>query len=89
MKELQLKKDNQIFSRFEFNEDGTEIQSGKIEGLSLNPGESKVIEIPFAEIESQGNSEYWLNLSIRLKEDKLWAKAGHELAKQQLKDSKL
>jgi beta-galactosidase len=67
------------------NEDGTKIQSGTIDGLSLNPGESKVVEVPLKNISPKANSEYWLGLSVQLKEDKSWAKTGHELAKQQFK----
>jgi beta-galactosidase len=67
------------------NEDATEIQSGVLEGLSLNPGANKVVEIPFAAIKPKANAEYWLRISVQLKEDKNWAKAGHELAKQQFK----
>ncbi|MDB4581590.1 DUF4981 domain-containing protein [Draconibacterium sp.] len=86
-----------VLSRFSFSniseynflwtlsEDATEIQSGTINSLSLNPGEAKVIEIPIKDISAKGNSEYWLKLSVQLKEDKNWAKAGHELAKQQFK----
>ena len=86
-----------ILSRFNFanlneykvswtlSEDATEIQSGTLEGLSLNPGANKVVKIPFKEISPKTNTEYWLRISVRLKEDKNWAKAGHELAKQQFK----
>jgi beta-galactosidase len=86
-----------VLSRFSFsnineynifwtlNEDGNEIQSGKVEGLSLNPGEAEVIEVPVKDFSPKANSEYWLRLSVQLKEDKNWAKAGHELAKQQFR----
>ncbi|WP_297096723.1 glycoside hydrolase family 2 TIM barrel-domain containing protein [uncultured Draconibacterium sp.] len=67
------------------SEDATEIQSGTLDGLSLNPGTSKVVEIPFETINPKVNAEYWLRISVQLKEDKNWAKAGHELAKQQFK----
>ena len=86
-----------ILSRFNFanlneykvswtlSEDATEIQSGTLEGLSLNPGANKVVKIPFKEISPKANTEYWLRISVQLKEDKNWAKAGHELTKQQFK----
>ncbi|WP_346859714.1 glycoside hydrolase family 2 TIM barrel-domain containing protein [uncultured Draconibacterium sp.] len=67
------------------SENGTQIKSGTINGFSLNPGESKVVQIPLPVINAKANSEYWVHLSIQLKEDKSWAKAGHELAKQQFK----
>ncbi len=67
------------------SEDATEIQSGEIAGLSLNPNESTVVQIPFDKITPNPNSEYWLRLAVQLKEDKSWAKAGHEIAKQLFK----
>ncbi len=67
------------------NEDHVKIQSGKIVALSLNPGESKVVKIPVDDISANPNSEYWLRLSVQLKENAPWAKAGHEIAKEQFK----
>ncbi len=67
------------------NEDATKIQSGKLDGLSLNPGARKIIKVPFKTITPKPITEYWLRISIQLKEDKNWAKAGHEIAKQQFK----
>ncbi|MBN1987223.1 MAG: DUF4981 domain-containing protein, partial [Prolixibacteraceae bacterium] len=64
-------------------EDGKEIQSGNMGSVNLNPGEAKVIQIPFEEYETGVNAEYWLRLSVQLKEDEMWAKAGHEVAKEQ------
>lgn len=66
-------------------EDATPIQSGKLDGLSLNPGASKIIQIPIQKIRPKANAEYWLRLSVQLKEDALWAKAGHEIAKEQFR----
>ncbi|MCG6186544.1 glycoside hydrolase family 2 TIM barrel-domain containing protein [Maribellus maritimus] len=66
-------------------EDGVEIQSGEIESLILNPGDAKVVQIPFHDIKTSPNAEYWLRLSVQLKEEKNWAKAGHEVAKEQFK----
>jgi len=86
-----------ILSRFNFSnlneynftwtlkEDDTQIQSGTIDGVSVSPGESRVVKIPMKAISAKANSEYWLRLSVQLKEDKNWAKVGHELAKQQFK----
>lgn len=33
--------------------------------------------------EKKAGAEYYLNLSVQLKEDTLWAKAGHEVAYEQ------
>ncbi len=70
---------------WELSEDGTAIQSGELEGLSLNPGAAHVIQVPMKKITTKANAEYWLRLSVHLKEDELWAKAGHEIAKEQFK----
>lgn len=66
-------------------EDGIKIQSGEIESFNLNPGELKVITIPVKPIVAKPNAEYWLSFSVQLKEDALWAKTGHEIAKAQFK----
>ncbi len=66
-------------------EDATEIQSGEIESLILNPGDAKVIQIPVNDFKPTANAEYWLRLSVLLKEDENWADAGHEVAKEQFK----
>ena len=76
---------NEYSVSWTLSEDATEIQSGVIEGLSLNPGASKVVEIPFEDLNPKVNAEYWLRISVQLKDDKNWAKTGHELAKQQFK----
>jgi len=66
-------------------EDNVEIQSGKLESFNLDPGDAKVVQIPIKKISAKPNAEYWLRLSVQLKDDKNWAKAGHEVAKQQFR----
>ncbi len=66
-------------------EDGKEIQSGKLNTLDLQSGDSVSIKIPMKKIRAKENAEYWLRLSVRLTKDALWAKAGHEIAKEQFK----
>lgn len=65
------------------HEDATELQSGIIPNFTLNPNEAKTLDVPVKAFQPKAKAEYWLRLSIKLKEDKIWAKAGHELAKQQ------
>ncbi len=46
--------------------------------ISVKPLSKKKVALPFALVEEPG--EYTVTLSFRLKEDTLWAKAGHEVA---------
>ena len=71
---------------YRIEEDGKVIQSGKVSMPSMNGREAKEITIPYTLdfIKIKG-AEYYLNLSYVLKEDCIWAKAGHELATAQFK----
>ncbi len=68
-------------------ENGVSIGSGTIESdkLDISPGESGTVAIPFElpETLKQG-AEYYLNVSLVLKEDCLWEKAGYPIASEQL-----
>ncbi len=74
---------NELKLHWTIKEDATQIQSGAIQSLSINPGDSKVIQIPSKGIAVKANAEYWLRLSLQLNENKKWAKSGHEVAKEQ------
>jgi beta-galactosidase len=65
--------------------DGREIADGELPALAIGPAESKRLTIPYPAIEAKAGVEYWLNLSFRLSEDTLWAKAGHEVAWEQFR----
>lgn len=64
------------------SQDASVLQKGSME-VSVNPGDSKLVTIPFKVVKPLPNSEYWLRVSMHLKEDKPWAKAGHEIAWEQ------
>ena len=69
-------------------EDGKEIGSGKLsaEDTNIAGRESGNIKVPYRASmpeEKKAGAEYYLNLSVQLKEDTLWAKAGHEVAYEQ------
>lgn len=66
-------------------EDGDIIQRGELEELSVPPGESEAITVPFVMPELKPGAEYWLILSFTLAEDTLWADKGHEVAWEQFK----
>lgn len=65
---------------YQLLEDGKVIDEGKLD-ISCAPGEAKAITVPFTmPAETAPDGEYYLNLSVKLKEDTIWAKAGHEIA---------
>ncbi|WNJ16896.1 glycoside hydrolase family 2 TIM barrel-domain containing protein [Pontibacter sp. G13] len=62
-------------------EDGKAIQSGEIDQLIIPPGGSSEVVIPFQRPSNlQPGREYVLSLSYRLKDQAIWAEAGHEVA---------
>ncbi len=67
------------------SEDGEIIQSGKLPTLDISPQNRGLIHIPFQKPELTPGAEYWLKISVRLKENTLWANKGHEIAWSQFK----
>jgi beta-galactosidase len=65
--------------------DGRELAAGELPPLSIGPGASREVEIPFAEPAAEPGVEYWLGVSFRLAADAPWAAAGHEVAWEQFK----
>ncbi|MCZ6697016.1 MAG: DUF4981 domain-containing protein, partial [Acidobacteria bacterium] len=68
---------------WEVRADDRKINEGTLPALSIPPGESRVVVIPFRQPEFEPGVEYRLNVSLRLREDTLWAEAGHEVAWEQ------
>ena len=67
-------------------EDGVEIGSGTVEDTDLAGRETGSIVVPYLASmpeQKKAGAEYYLNLSVQLKEDTLWADAGHEVAYEQ------
>ncbi len=62
--------------------DGQAIQSGIVSLPSLAAGDSAFVEMPATAPAAPGM--YHLNLSLRLRKDATWAKAGHEVAAEQI-----
>ena len=62
---------------------GKVIQADFLEPLDLEPGESKMVKIPFVEPEQIAGTEYFLKLMFSLKTDEDWAEAGHLVAWEQ------
>ena len=67
-------------------EDGEAIGTGKVADTDLAGRQTKTISVPYAEAmpeTTKDGAEYYLNLSVTLKEDTLWAESGHEVAYEQ------
>lgn len=66
-------------------EDGFELARGELAPLTTKPGEEAEIEIPFKLPPVRAGSEYWVNFRFKLREAAIWAGAGHEVARIQIK----
>ena len=65
--------------------DGKTLQQGKLNTLTLAPREKKTVAIPFTAIAPEPGTEYFLEISFKLKSRAPWADAGHEVAWEQFK----
>lgn len=79
---------NDFDVKWTLTEDGKEIGFGKLsaEDTNIAGRESGSIKVPYRASmpeEKKAGAEYYLNLSVQLKEDTEWAKAGHEVAYEQ------
>jgi len=61
-------------------EDGQEIDSGKLNPLTIGPGDEQILTIPFKTINPKSGAEYFLRVWFVLAKKTLWAKAGFEVA---------
>ena len=69
---------------WELLENGKPIQQGILNDLNAAAGGKQNVSIPFNIPTYNTGAEYFLNLSLKLKENTPWASAGHEVAFQQL-----
>lgn len=83
--ELTNKYDFSNLNEFEMNweilKNGIRVQSGKLPLGDVKPNESTTITIPCNGIDQ--NAEYFVNLAVTLKNNTVWAKAGHTVATEQ------
>jgi beta-galactosidase len=63
--------------------DGRVVKAGTASLPNVEPGDSCFIDLP-CEVPEEEKCNYHLNLSLQLKEATNWAKAGHEVAREQL-----
>lgn len=66
------------------SEDGRIIAKGDLPSVSVAPGQSAVVQVPYMNtIKPVPGAEYTLRLALCLKENDLWAKRGYEVATEQ------
>jgi len=70
---------NEFATSWELLEDGEIVESGNIDSPDIEPGETGVVNIPFQTDLKDGN-DYFLKVIFSLRNDELWAKAGHIIA---------
>lgn len=63
--------------------DETVQEEGVIEDLNAGPGEVCRLEIPYRPFMPESNTDYYLNVSVCLKEDAPYAGKGHEVSRRQ------
>ncbi len=63
--------------------EGRTIQSGPLTDLSIAPREHRKLKIPLKHFDAKPGVEYFLDLSLCLKNKTPWAEAGHEVAWEQ------
>ncbi len=60
--------------------DGKVVLAGKLPRLTLAPGQTQNLDIPFRQPTLEPGGEYWLKVSFALAEDAPWAGKGHVVA---------
>ncbi|NCF68486.1 MAG: DUF4981 domain-containing protein [Chloroflexi bacterium] len=73
-----------LIGHWEVAVDGRVGQEGALRQLDIPPGGSQVIALPLQEPDLQPGQESFLNIRFTLAEETPWAKAGHEIAWEQL-----
>lgn len=75
---------NEYEIRWTVSKNGKDIQSGILPTQNIKAGSNSIVNIPFKNIKFNANSDYWINISLHEKTDRLWCKKGFEIAKEQL-----
>lgn len=70
--------------RWTLSEDGTVIDQGEIGVLNLPPGAEQSVALGFKQFKAKPGAQYDLRISFTLNQNELWAKAGYEIAAEQL-----
>jgi beta-galactosidase len=71
--------------RFEVRADDRIVAEGALPALEIAPHATKQVTVPVPPVAAQPGVEYWLDVTFSLKADTPWAKAGHVLAREQMR----
>jgi beta-galactosidase len=74
-----------VVGRWTLKADGERVAGGELAPLDLAPGAQGVIKVALPALQPKPGVAYWLDLSFALKDEQLWAQAGHEVAWAQFK----
>ncbi|NYJ27891.1 glycoside hydrolase family 2 TIM barrel-domain containing protein [Allomuricauda sp. ARW1Y1] len=69
--------------KWEITEDGKIIAEALTIAPSIQPGGSGAVKLKLPSVERKAGKHYYLNLSLLLKQDELWAEKGYSIAHQQ------
>ena len=69
-----------VYLDWELCAEGKTVQSGQIRDLTAPAHGEEKVTVPVAAFEPEANTDYYLNLTVRQKEESLYAPAGHEMA---------
>ncbi|WP_282136382.1 glycoside hydrolase family 2 TIM barrel-domain containing protein [Seonamhaeicola maritimus] len=70
--------------KWTLSENGNQIQSGSLTNITVAPNTSKLIRVPFKAVKFKDDKDYWITFTVSEKQDRWWAKKGHEVSKNQL-----
>lgn len=76
---------SEVDAHWVIEEDGKEVQAGKIASLDIAPGAEKRLRVPFRNRYAKPGAEYWFKLAFAARDSTMWAPAGHEIAWEQFK----
>jgi beta-galactosidase len=74
-----------VRGRFELRADERLVSKGDLPALDIAPHEAKTFDIALPSLTAEPGVEYWLDLVFELAADTPWAKAGHVVAREQMK----
>ncbi len=69
---------------WELTADGVKIAAGALPGPALGPGAAKVVRLPLPKFQARPGTEYFLNVSLRLRSARPGLPRGHVVATEQL-----
>ena len=73
---------NELYLKYTVLKDGRIVEEGKCDMPSVAASATGSVNVPYT-TDCTGDAEYLINVALCLKEDKMWADAGHAVAEEQ------